>query len=520
MESQAQPAEDSALQQEWRERVNLTCAALDVHAYAGSLVVLERWALSVVRRGVEKHLLVCSESEPRAAELSGTPYDVPSRKTPVRVTLCPLTPDNAATLRKHLPFTRPIVPRRGASIGTGDRLGLATPGHVQAIRTSALKPVLAQQSIREMTRTQRTAQEVLDDATWGVLQAGYREGLAADADHLRTIEDVALTVDAGYSMYTIDPGHHVDDSAEQADVSDLAARVEALPWDTLRCTPEDCRRLYADQTVTVSGERQAFQLVVSDRELLRAVVKYGRAIAHAVVLYQYLAGRCAREDFAFELSVDETDTPTSAVEHFYIASELKRLGLQWDGLAPRFVGQFYKGIDYVGDLAEFRTEFAKHVLIAQHFGGYKISLHSGSDKFSIYPIIAELAGDLIHIKTAGTSYLEALRVVAQAAPDLFREILAFAKQRYGAEKASYHVCADVARIPEPDTLRDEDLPTLFDQSDARQVCHVTFGSVLTSKGPDGSFRFRDDLLSVLKRNEEMYYGLLEEHFLRHISPFR
>ena len=254
MESQAQPAEDSALQQEWRERVNLTCAALDVHAYAGSLVVLERWALSVVRRGVEKHLLVCSESEPRAAELSGTPYDVPSRKTPVRVTLCPLTPDNAATLRKHLPFTRPIVPRRGASIGTGDRLGLATPGHVQAIRTSALKPVLAQQSIREMTRTQRTAQEVLDDATWGVLQAGYREGLAADADHLRTIEDVALTVDAGYSMYTIDPGHHVDDSAEQADVSDLAARVEALPWDTLRCTPEDCRRLYADQTVTVSPE--------------------------------------------------------------------------------------------------------------------------------------------------------------------------------------------------------------------------------------------------------------------------
>ena len=134
--------------------------------------------------------------------------------------------------------------------------------------------------------------------------------------------------------------------------------------------------------------------------------------------------------FELEASVDETEQPTSLLEHYYIASELKRLGVYWVSLAPRYVGRFEKGVDYIGDLALFEAEFSGHAAIARHFGGYKLSLHSGSDKFSIYPIANRLAEGRVHLKTAGTSYLEALRTVADVDPGFFRNIYQFARDRY------------------------------------------------------------------------------------------
>jgi hypothetical protein len=499
--------------------VEATCAALDAQWYSDSLAVSGGLAFAMVRKDLDKHLLLLYEDRARAADFVGTDVDAPAAADPTRLKLCPLTPANAAALRKHLPFAGPVTLNKGCSIGTGDRLGLATPGHIRAIRRSRMRPVLAQQSIREMTRTQRSAVEVLDDATWGVFQAGYRSGFAADADHLKSADDIDVTRNAGFTMYTIDPSDHVDSAADDAPAGELAARFAALLWDALRSTPDDCRRAYADRTFAVQGDREALELAISGEDLLRAAVKYGRAIAHTAAMYEHLLGRCSREGFTFEVSVDETATPTSAAEHFYVASELKRLGVTWDGLAPRFVGEFYKGVDYVGDLAQFRAEFAKHVLIAQHFGSYKLSLHSGSDKFTLYPILAELGGDLIHVKTAGTSYLEALRVVALTSPDLFRKILAFAKERFAMDAATYHVSADVRRVAGPADLKTEELPGVLDQPDTRQACHVTFGSVLTTRTADGGHLFRDELFAVLRREEETYHRLLEEHFVKHVRPF-
>jgi hypothetical protein len=209
--------------------------------------------------------------------------------------------------------------------------------------------------------------------------------------------------------------------------------------------------------------------------------------------------------------VDETQTPTSPAEHLFIAGELARLGVHWVSLAPRFVGRFEKGVDYIGDLATFAAEFARHVAVAQALGPYKLSLHSGSDKFSIYPIAAQAAGGLVHLKTAGTSYLEALRAISQTVPSLFREILAFARERYETDRATYHVSARLDKVPAPDALRDTDLPGLFEQFDARQVLHVTFGSVLD--------HFGGRLLATLREHEEVYYTLLESHFRRHLSLF-
>ena len=110
-----------------------------------------------------------------------------------------------------------------------------------------------------------------------------------------------------------------------------------------------------------------------------------------------------------EVSVDETDTPTSQAEHVFIANELRRLGVRWVSLAPRYVGRFEKGVDYIGDLATFEEDFGGHAVIARAMGPYKLSLHTGSDKFSIYGIAAGLTNGLLHLKTAGTTYLEELR---------------------------------------------------------------------------------------------------------------
>ncbi|MHB1319264.1 MAG: tagaturonate epimerase family protein, partial [Anaerolineae bacterium] len=126
----------------------------------------------------------------------------------------PLEHGNACRIRKLLPFTTPIRVGLRKSAGLGDRLGLATPGHVRAMRhATGIVPVYAQQSIREMERTARTPEDVLDDATWGVLQEGWREGFGADADHLKTTEDIDRCVAAGYVMYTFDPRDQVDNEA-------------------------------------------------------------------------------------------------------------------------------------------------------------------------------------------------------------------------------------------------------------------------------------------------------------------
>jgi hypothetical protein len=234
-------------------------------------------------------------------------------------------------------------------------------------------------------------------------------------------------------------------------------------------------------------------------------------------MYHHLEKVAGSRPFELEVSVDETDQPTSHAEHIYIASELKRLGVKWVSLAPRYVGRFEKGVDYIGDTKEFENDIAGHAAIAREFGPYKLSLHSGSDKFSIYSIAAQQARGLVHLKTAGTSYLEALRTIAALEVDFFREIYIFARERYETDKASYHVSAELGRAPLPDQVTD--WPALLDQFDAREILHVTFGSVLTDKTASGDLRFYGHFIDILKSNPEAYAANLEKHFARHLQPF-
>ncbi len=427
------------------------------------------------------------------------------------------TAKNAAALRRQLPWLVAVPVGLGTSAGFGDRLGLATRGHVRALRRvgGPIAPVFAQQSIREMARTARTSQDVMDDAMWGVFAEGWRGGFGSDADHLKTAEDIDRCVAAGFTGFTLDPGDVVDASADTASGDRIRTALDRLPWDALEDRAADLLRRFDDRTPDLGG----FRLRLTAADAARAAMKYGRAVARVTRMYRHLASLRRPGTFELEVSIDEADAPTSHAEHYYVAAELKRLGVTWTGLAPRFVGRLEKGVDYIGDLQEFERDVRGHAAIARHMGPYKLSLHSGSDKFSIYPLLAAYTRGLVHVKTAGTSYLEALRTIASVRPDLFRAIYAFARTRYERDRRSYHVSAALEGAPDAAGLAAVELPSLLDRFDSRQILHVTFGSVLTARGGDGQSRFYDSLMSELSRHHERYSSHLQTHFVRHLAPF-
>ena len=481
----------------------------NLSVYPRSISAIENTLFFRGQQDTKKFLGILSGNSSPADTFSGQAASLDVDGKALTLTVCPATAVNAAALRAVLSFLVPVPLGLQKSAGCGDRLGLATPGHIRAIRNSTMAPIVAQQSMRENARTGRTPQAVVDDAMWGVFQEGWRQGYGADADHLKTTEDIDICAAAGYTFYTIDPGDYVDDTANHASLPELEQKVDALPWNILDGDRADLEGRLADKPIDLGD----FSLTMSREELLRAAAKYGRAVAHTVVMYRHLIEVMAERPFELEMSVDETETITTLAEHVYIVNELKRLDVKWVSLAPRYVGTFEKGVDYIGDLAKFEESFAQHAAVAKTFGPYKLSLHSGSDKFSVYPIAARVAGELVHLKTAGTSYLEALRAIAMLNPALFRQIAAFALERYPTDRATYHVSAEVAKVPDVPAMPDDQLITLLDDFHAREVLHVTFGSVLNHEP------FRAPFFATLRENEETYSQLLEIHFNKHFNPF-
>ena len=425
--------------------------------------------------------------------------------------LCPCTAPNAAALRSRLPWLAPAPLGLQASFGFGDRMGAATPGHIQAMRSTgadaSFGPIYAQQSVRENTRTGRTPQQVVDDAMWGVFQEGWRAPWGADADHVKEVADLAPFVAAGYTFYTIDPSDYVDNAAQTDGPDLLREKVARLPWGALGTSYDALRQHYCRAPFALGGLTLQFDEIL----LLRALAKYGRAIAHTAAIAAALTKQVHGAVYDLEISVDETDTPTSIYEHFLIAHELLRRDIPVVSLAPRFVGKFQKGVDYMGDLDLFEAELAKHAAIMNHFDRYKLSIHTGSDKFSIYPVIARHADGRVHVKTAGTSYLEALRLAAEQEPGLFRAMLETARANFDHDRKTYYLDAQLGKVPASAAVPGPELPALLDQFDTRQVLHVCFGSILDQHG--------DALRSLIAAHEEAYRAGLERHFTRHLSPF-
>ncbi len=408
------------------------------------------------------------------------------------------------------------------SFGFGDRIGLAAPGHVAAmlVAGAGIEPIFPQQSIREMTRTHRTPEGVMRDALDGMRSAGWQGATGADADHLKTPADVDVTAAAGFTFFTIDPSGHVDGRADNYPADELRQRYGEIANEVGWIDS------YRGRSVELS---RGWTLSIDETACRRAAIKYGRAINAAVELSRHIESVCTRlgQDFEIELSVDETDQPTTTAEHYIIAHRCLDQGMKLVSLAPRFVGDFEKGVDFKGDLPVLERSLHEHAAIADALGPYKLSLHSGSDKLSMYPALARATCGRFHVKTAGTSYLEALRVVALREPKLFRTIVDFARGRYDVDKATYHVSATLDSAPPVDdavdtkTLEREYLE-LWDEVPAgkgftkpgRQILHCTFGSVLTHP------EFGPAVRGVLEAHPETYRDVLKIHFAKHLEALQ
>ena len=398
----------------------------------------------------------------------------------------PKTYETARVLWKLLPWTAPRqVLAEERTFGTGDRLGIATVGHIRAVSGYDVFPVLAQQSMRELSLMGNTYRDVLARVTFQVLQTGFRRGYGADGDHLKKAEDIVMAIDAGVTMITLDCSEHIHCQRTTAPVSpELEARYLSGP---IRV---------GDVLITFTPETLA---------LAQAV--FGEAITFASRIYHsYIAGK----PVDLEISMDETDLSTTPEQHYFVANELRLAGVPFCSLAPRFYGEFQKGVDYIGDLEQFDKEILVHAAVARHLN-YKLSIHSGSDKFTVFPAIGKATEERFHTKTSGTSWLEAIRLVAMKDPALFRQLYAYAKEVFEECRAYYHVSTELSMTADIGNMEDQELAQLMNENPSRQLMHITYGKIMNRP------EFREKLYGLWRTHREDYAKLLDAHLQHHLQ---
>ncbi|GIN58569.1 tagaturonate epimerase family protein [Lederbergia ruris] len=422
--------------------------------------------------------------------------------------ICPLSHENRLVLNRYFDYT---VPRafgtKTATMGLGDRLGLASPGHIETVRNRHVKPILAQQSIRELTLLNRTMKDMLDAASFAVFQEGYKDGYGADGDHIKEEEDIEYALSLGVSMLTLDCSDHIPKQIESLSSKELAKEFDQLDEETKTYFKNE----YVNKTFSVNG----LSIQFDETNVMKNVLQYAKSLNFMAHVYDTYI-RESERPIDFEISIDETETITSPQAHFFVGNELQRRGVSVTSLAPRFCGEFQKGIDYIGDIEQFERELSEHALIAEYFG-YKLSIHSGSDKFKVFPIIAKYTKGILHIKTAGTNWLEAVRVIANTNPSLYRRMHTYALDHFEEALAYYHVTPDLDSVIPLDQVPDEKLADYMNDDAARQLFHVTYGILLTAKNEEGEFIFKDEFFETLNRHEEVYRQALVDHIGKHVD---
>ncbi len=406
----------------------------------------------------------------------------------------PLTLDNVERLAALAPIA-PVACHCHASFGAGDRLGRVTPAHIRAVTAGGLFPVLAQQSPRELERTGRSFESVLLDAVAAILRTGWEGPWGADADHIKHEADLKAAIGCHYTMYTID-------------VSDWLRDASALDTEALahcECNLSSISRSIIDYfSGHVITPESGPPVTLSREELLRSAFIYEPAL-HRVQHWSVLISRSVR-DHDLEVSIDEGARTTTPEDHLYVAEFLHRVGVGFQSLAPRFPGAFQKGVEYRGDLQRLDQAFALHAAIARELQGYRLSLHSGSDKFSVYPAFRERTRGRFHVKTSGTSWLEAVRLIAQEDRPLLETLYAHCLRMLPEAKKAYHV--DITTDHFPPTIPDGSALAFLDTPDVRQLFHISYGALLDA--------YRTEMERVWQANDTRLQEMVEQHIGRHI----
>lgn len=322
------------------------------------------------------------------------------------------------------------------SFGTGDRFGQQGDAQLKAVQKAAEKGVdiaiVWNKSHREHSIVGTSQSDVRQEADAAVRASGWSGGYHVDADHIG-LDNVDQFIDHS-DFFTIDVADFI---GQRADDQNISAFVDAHKSQT--------------GSMKIAGIEHSFSVTL---EHLRAIAeKYLFAIKHAADIYKYILAGKGTEPFITEVSLDETDAPQTPEELFFILAAVADYGIPLQTIAPKFTGRFNKGIDFVGDLDKFNQEFNDDACVVNHaiacFGlpdNLKLSVHSGSDKFSIYHTIRsalEKHGVGVHVKTAGTSWLEELIGLAESGGDA----LTLAKGIYGQGLSRYQeLCGPYAAV--------------------------------------------------------------------------
>ena len=286
------------------------------------------------------------------------------------------------------------------SFGIGDRFSHEGKAQLSALIEAEKKfnvsfvPVW-NKSNREHQIVSTDPMDTRREADDAVNSMGYGKPYFVDADHIN-MNNVDKFIEAS-DFFTIDVADYIGKPAKETDIKKFT---------------ESNLKYVGD--LAIPGIEKPFNI---DRELIESLAaKYLFAAQEAGRIYRHIAERKGADNFVTEVSMDEVDSPQTPIEIFFILSALAQENVPAQTIAPKFTGRFNKGVDYVGDTAQFEKEFREDLMVidfaVREFGlpdSLKLSIHSGSDKFSIYPIMGRLIRQYdkgIHIKTAGTTWLE------------------------------------------------------------------------------------------------------------------
>jgi len=415
-------------------------------------------------------------------------------------------------MKKYLPLEK-------FSIGVGDRFGHQAKAQLRAcqwiVRDGVDVVPVWNKSNREHSFIGSEPSGVLAAAKEAVDALAWRGGWHIDADHigLATVDRFISCSD----FFTLD-------------VADFIGKPAA---------PEVVRTFvdrHPELVGTITLPKSGSPIQTTREEILHCASGFLLAVQEAGKIYRHIAGKKGEETFIAEVSMDETAAPQTPSELLVILAAIADEGIPAQTIAPKFTGRFNKGVDYVGDLNQFEREFRDDLAViafaTEHYdlpGNLKLSIHSGSDKFSLYPIIrTELprfdAG--LHLKTAGTTWLEELIGLAEAGGEgleLAKEIYAYAIDHIDELTIPYASVIDIDRSKIPSAIQvsgwssaqftgalrhDQSNPSF--NSSLRQLLHVSF-KVAAKEG--------QHYLDLLKSNEEIVgRNVTENLYSRHLRP--
>ena len=405
------------------------------------------------------------------------------------------------------------------SVGIGDRFGLEGPAQLRAFlaamdRGVTITPVW-NKSNREHSLIGTRPEDVRAEADAAVKSCQWTGPYFVDADHigLATVDKFLAASD----FFTIDVADFIGKSASDSSIAKYTADMQSFSG-----------------VLPIPGIAEP--VAVSPAALQQIAAKYLFAVEEAGRVYRHIVEKKGEGTFVTEVSFDEANSPQTPAELLFILAALAREKIPVATVAPKFTGEFLKGIDYVGDIKQFTREFEEDLAVLafakQTFGlpaSLKLSVHSGSDKFSLYPIIRRAikkADAGIHLKTAGTTWLEEVIGLAAAGG----EGLAFVKALYRDAYRRYDelakpyltvIAIDRKALPTPDQVdswsAQEYLETLeHNQSRKRfsihfrQMVHISF-KLAAEKGPH--------YLALLKSNRSSIESHVSDNILkRHVEP--